>query len=145
MDALADMSSLNAMPNAFVLSRSGSFVFRDTLKSKQRINAHTGDGEAVYIDLFCFMEAYEAQIRLKASASLASSLNKIYEACLFFLEFLFSQNGYIYLDKQMHTRLLQSECDNLFGLVLVWVEALRPSQQFFGATASWVLPVLFWR
>ena len=29
----------------------------------------------------------------------------------------------------MHTRILQSECYNLFGLVFVWVEALRPSQQ----------------
>ena len=48
-----------------------------------------------------------------------------------FLEFQFSQNGYIKLDKQMHTRILQSECYNLFGLVFVWVEALRPSQQLF--------------
>ena len=62
---------------------------RFKLKSKQRINAHTGDEEAVFIDLLCFMEAYEAQIRLKVSASLASSLNKLYEACLFFENFYF--------------------------------------------------------
>ena len=29
-----------------------------------KINAHTGDEEAVLVDLLCFKEAYEAQVRL---------------------------------------------------------------------------------
>ena len=33
-------------------------------EEQTKINAHTGDEEAVLVDLLCFMEAYEAQIRL---------------------------------------------------------------------------------
>ena len=34
-------------------------------EEQTKINAHTGDEEAVLVDLLCFMEAYEAQIRLR--------------------------------------------------------------------------------
>ena len=33
-------------------------------EEQTKINAHTGDEEAVLVDLLCFMEVYEAQIRL---------------------------------------------------------------------------------
>ena len=33
-------------------------------EEQTKINAHTGDEEAVLVDLVCFIEAYEAQIRL---------------------------------------------------------------------------------
>ena len=33
-------------------------------EEQTKINAHTGDEEAVLVDLLCFMEAYEAQFRL---------------------------------------------------------------------------------
>ena len=58
------------------------FTQRLICREETKINAHTGDEEAVFIDLLCFMEAYEAQIRLKVSVSFTSSLNKVYEACL---------------------------------------------------------------
>ena len=55
---------LDARLNALVLSRSGSFAFRYEKDEEQtKINAHTSDEAAVFVDLLCFMKAYDAQIR----------------------------------------------------------------------------------
>ena len=41
----------------------GTHVIQNEEQTK--INAHTSDEAAVFVDLLCFMKAYEAQIRLK--------------------------------------------------------------------------------
>ena len=52
---------LDARFNALVLSRSGTHIQNI---EQTKINEHTSDEAAVFVDLLCFMKAYEAQIRL---------------------------------------------------------------------------------
>ena len=62
------MSSLDARFNALFFFHAAAHMLSGTHiqnEEQTKINAHTGDEEAVLVDLLCFMEAYEAQIRLK--------------------------------------------------------------------------------
>ena len=64
--AQADMSSLDARFNAFFFHAAAHMLPGTHVQNEEqtKINAHTGDEEAVLVDLVCFIEAYEAQIRL---------------------------------------------------------------------------------
>ena len=60
------MSSLDARSNALFFHAAAHMLFGTHIQNEEqtKINAHTGDEEGVLVDLLCFMEAYEAQIRL---------------------------------------------------------------------------------